>query len=152
MKKFLSLLLCFCMALGLVLSSYAVDLDEPSIQTVTYQEQDLGDGIILTEELIVQESARSTVKEATKKQTYTRAGVTIAIISVTGTFRYDGSTVSVTSKSVSRKDTYDGWSYSQSSLSSSGGTITLSAKITKLVVLSVPVNLTLTCSKNGTIT
>lgn len=106
----------------------------------------------MTEELIVQDQARTASKSANRTQTFKKSGVKIAEIGVTGVFRYDGSTVSVTSKIVSPKTTYDGWSFSQSSFTSSGGTIKLSGKLTKLLNTSVPVSITLSCDKDGNIT
>ena len=75
----------------------------------------------------------------------------IAEIWIDATFRYDGNTVSVVSKSISKCETYDGWSFKQSSFTSSGGTVTLTGKLTKLLVLNANVNISLTCDKNGNI-
>jgi hypothetical protein len=44
----------------------------------------------------------------------------------------------------------DGWSYTQSSLTTSGGTITLNGSVSKLL-LKYSFTLTLTCDKNGNI-
>ena len=125
--------------------------DTVSAQTVSTQTIDLGDGWTVTEELIINDQARTASRSATKKQTFSDNGTTIAEIAITGVFRYDGATVSVSSKLVSQKDTYDGWSFTQNSFTSSGGTITLAGKLTKPLRVSVSVNIKLTCDKNGNI-
>lgn len=96
-------------------------------------------------------NARASQKTATRKATLTKDDVTIGVIAFKATFRYDGSTVSVVSKSVTQTDTYDGWSYTQNSFTSSGGTVTLDAKLTKLLIVNYPFILSLTCDKNGTL-
>ena len=55
------------------------------------------------------------------------------------------------SKRVNQADTYEGWSYKQNSFTSSGGTITLDAKLTKLLVMNIPFTITLSCDKDGNI-
>lgn len=94
--------------------------------------------------------ARTTERSGTKTRTFTYKGDTIAEISLTATFRYNGSSVSVVSKSVSDYSTYDGWSYQQSSLSSSGGTATLTGKLKK-GLLKVNVNFSISCDASGNI-
>lgn len=156
MKKFTSLLLCSLLLLSLfvpvsALDAAPADSQTASTQTVSTQTIDLGDGLTVTEELIINDQARTASRSATKKQTFSDNGTTIAEIAITGVFRYDGSTVSVSSKLVSQKDTYDGWSFTQNSFTSSGGTITLAGKLTKPLRVSVSVNIKLTCDKNGNI-
>ena len=75
----------------------------------------------------------------------------IGIVTIQATFRYDGSTVSVVSKSVTQVETYEGWNYVQSSFTSSGGSVVLSAKLTKWIVLNTSFTMTLSCDKNGKI-
>ena len=125
--------------------------DTVSAQTVRTQTIDLGDGWTVTEELIINDQARTASRAATKKQSFSKNGEAIADIAITGVFRYDGSTVSVSSKVVSQKDTYNGWSFTQNSFTSSGGTITLTGKLTKPLRVSGSVNMKLTCDKNGNI-
>ena len=151
MKKFTSLLLCSLLLLSLFVPVSALDAAPADSQTVSTQTIDLGDGLTVTEELVINDQARTASRSATKKQTFSDNGTTIAEIAITGVFRYDGSTVSVSSKLVSQKDTYDGWSFTQNSFTSSGGTITLAGKLTKPLRVSVSVNIKLTCDKNGNI-
>lgn len=93
---------------------------------------------------------RMAERTGTKTRTFTYNGETIAEISLMATFRYNGSTVSVVSKSVSNYTTYDGWSYQQNSLTSSGGTATLIGKLKK-GPLSTSVNFSITCDASGNI-
>lgn len=116
-----------------------------------YQETVLDNGIVVIDEVFRENNGRSTEDTYTRKRTFTDDGVTIAVIKLTATFRYDGSTVSVVSASVTQADTYEGWSYVRSSLTTSGGTVTLDAKLTKLLVLEIPFTMTITCDKNGNI-
>lgn len=94
--------------------------------------------------------ARTAERTGTKTRTFTYKRETIAEISLTATFRYNGSTVSVVSKSVSNYTTYDGWSYQQNSLTSSGGTVTLTGKLKK-GLLNTSVNFSITCDASGNI-
>lgn len=116
-----------------------------------YQETVLDNGIVVIDEVFRENNGRSTEDTYTRKRTFTDDGVTIAVIKLTATFRYDGSTVSVVSASVPQADTYEGWSYVRNSLTTSGGTVTLDAKLTKLLVLEIPFTMTITCDKNGNI-
>lgn len=116
-----------------------------------YQETVLDNGIVVIDEVFRENNGRSTEDTYTRKRTFTDDGVTIAVIKLTATFRYDGSAVSVVSASVTQADTYEGWSYVRSSLTTSGGTVTLDAKLTKLLVLEIPFTMTITCDKNGNI-
>lgn len=149
MKKVSTLLLCMLLICSLLVPAAAQDT--VSAQTVSTQTIDLGDGWTVTEELIINDQARTASRAATKKQSFSKNGEAIADIAITGVFRYDGSTVSVSSKVVSQKDTYNGWSFTQNSFTSSGGTITLTGKLTKPLRVSGSVNMKLTCDKNGNI-
>lgn len=110
----------------------------------------LADGTTITDELFEISVARTSTREYTRKKTITKDGATIGIIAIKGKFSYDGSKVSVVSKSVTQTDTYDGWKYKQNSFTSSGGTITLDAKLTKLL-RNIPFTISMTCDKNGNV-
>lgn len=142
-------MLCILLICSLLVPAAAQDT--VSAQTVSTQTIDLGDGWTVTEELIINDQARTASRAATKKQSFSKNGEAIADIAITGVFRYDGSTVSVSSKVVSQKDTYNGWSFTQNSFTSSGGTITLTGKLTKPLRVPGSVNIKLTCDKNGNI-
>lgn len=118
---------------------------------VWHQESTLENGITIIDEVINNSLTRSSTRDYTRRRTISDDGVTIAVISVRGVFSYNGTTVSVVSKSVTQTDTYEGWSYKQNSFTSSGGTIALDAKLTKLLVMNIPFTITLSCDKNGNI-
>lgn len=145
MKKLFNVMLSVALMAMMCLPANAQEPTQPKQTNITVLEN----GYAISEEIIVCPNTRSTDYTATKKATITKSGTTIAVVAVTATFRYDGVTVSVISKSVSQKDTYDGWNYSQTSLISSGGTVTLNYKLTKWLILSNSYTMTLTCDKNG---
>lgn len=145
MKKIFALLSTF-----LLFFSFIMPVSAAGQEQIIYRgQQELENGITVYIEIIEESLARSSIKGYTNKKTITKGDVTVAVISIHGEFKYDGATVSVVSKSVTQTDTYEGWSYKQNAFTSSGGTITLDAKLTKLLVLSIPFTMTLSCDKNG---
>jgi len=148
MKKICLFLLC-----AVLFFSICTPCSAASEEEVIYCSQtDLANGIVCTEVITVSGTqTKSSTKTATTKRTYTYSDEIIAVISVKGTFSYDGSTVSVISKSITECETYDGWSFKQSSFTSSGGTITLDGKLTKLIVLNANISISLSCDKDGNI-
>ena len=93
---------------------------------------------------------RSSTKTASKSKTYKSEGTVIATITLKTTFGYDGSNAWVSSTNVT-KSLSTGWSYSGQSIDKNGGTVTLTAEVYKLLVGTIPVEITMTCSPNGTI-
>ena len=145
MKRLISFIICFALLATLARPTYAAEQAE----VIYSQETVLEDGTTIRDEIIVTSNARATDKTATRKKTLTKNDVVIGIIAFKATFRYDGSTVSVVSKSVTQTDTYDGYSYTQNSFTSSGGTVTLEGKLTKLLFITTSFSMSLTCDKNG---
>lgn len=145
MKKILALAVCFVLLISVMSPAYAT---EQSV-TIYSEEIVLESGITVKDEIIVTPQARSTDKTATRRRTLKDGDTVIGIIAFQATFRYDGSTVSVVSKSVTQTDTYEGYSYKQTSFTSSGGTVTLEGKLTKLLIFSTSFSMSLTCDKNG---
>lgn len=150
MKRIIAFLCCLFLITSISPSASATHSTTDE-NIVFYSQSDLGNGLVVIDEVIECTNARSANKTYERKKTLTYNGTTVGIIAIRGTFSYDGSTVSVVSKSVTQTDTYDGWSYKQNSFSSSGGTITLDAKLTKLLVMNIPFTMTLTCDKDGNI-
>ena len=145
MKKLFSLVICVILLVSMSIPTYATEQTE-----VVYSEETiLENGMVMKDEIIVTTNARSTDKTATRRTTISDNDTTLAVIAFKATFRYDGSTVSVVSKSVTQTDTYEGWSYKQNSFTSSGGTVILDAKLTKLLILQKSFTMSLTCDKNG---
>jgi hypothetical protein len=149
MKKILSVILSVLLCLAMCVPAFAADDLALGAADVVGSGEALEDGFTVEDELIVYGNARSTSKTASKVRTIKSGSTTVATITLTGTFSYTGSSVSVVSKSVT-KTLADGWSYTQSSLTTSGGTITLNGSVSKLL-LKYSFTLTLTCDKNGNI-
>ena len=147
MKRFLSLALSMFLLFALSMPVFA---SEP-LPAFSTSKTDLGNGITLTKEIILHSQPRVTERTATARLTIDNNGTTLARIAFQATFRYDYTSVWVVSKSVTQTDTFEGWNYRQSSFTSSGGTVTLTGKITKLLVLSHPFDLTLTCDAYGNV-
>lgn len=145
MKKYVSLFICIVLLAYLSLPTYATAQTEVIYRETTLLE----DGIVITDEIIVTAHARSTDKTATRQMTVAKSDTVIGVIAFRATFRYNGSSVSVVSKSVTQTDTYEGYSYKQSSFTSSGGTVTLEGKLTKLLIFNTSFTMSLTCDKNG---
>ncbi len=119
---------------------------------ILYQEQSLGNGFAVTTEIVVHETlGRASTKTATNTQTFTYNDDVIAVIAITGTFSYNGTSSSVLSKSISRLDTYKGWSFSQTYFSSEGGAIGLVGELNKFLYPSVPISFSLICDRFGNI-
>lgn len=145
MKRIIAVISIMIVLLSFIIPASAVEQDH-----IIYQASfELEDGITVLTEVIEHIQTRSSTKDYTNRHTFSKDGTVIAVISLYGEFKYDGITVSVVSKSVPQTDTYEGWSYKQNAFTSSGGTITLDAKLTKLLVLSIPFTMTLSCDKNG---
>lgn len=147
MKRFQSILICFLMLFSLAVPANAAETKTTLFHSETLMEN----GILVIDELVAYPQTRSSTQSYERSKTFKSGDTTIAIIAISGTFRYDGNTVSVVSKTVSRTDTYDGWNYSQNSFTSSGGTITLKGKLTKTLVPSISFTMTLSCDKDGNI-
>ncbi len=144
MKKLLAFFLCPLLVVSLSMPTFAAGQTE-----VIYSEETvLEDGTVVKDEVIVTSNTRATEKTATRRKTFTQNDETIAIIAFTATFRYDGSSVFVISKSVTQTDTYQGWSYTQTAFTSTAGSVNLKGKLTKLVAAH-SFTLALHCDKNG---
>lgn len=148
MRKVIILIL----SLTLVFSCAATVCATTSGNVIYHTETNLENGLTVIDKVIAYPQLRSDVRTYEYTQEITKSGTTIGVISIKGSFRYDGSTVSVVSKEVTQTDTYDGWNYFQGSFTSSGGTIILSATLTKLLNSSIPFTMTLSCDKDGNIT
>lgn len=96
-------------------------------------------------------TVRSSDRTYARTKTIKENDATIGVITIIGIFRYDGTSVSVVSKVVDQTDTYYGWNYVQNSFTENGGTITLDAKLTKLLVFNIPFTISITCDANGKI-
>ena len=105
MKKLLSLFMCLFLIVSMALTVSALDTRKVIYRT----EEVLNNGVIVISEIIDHSQARSTTKNYEHTKTYTRNGTTIAVISICGSFRYDGSSVSVLSKSGQKRNGAGSW-------------------------------------------
>lgn len=156
-RSIFSLLFCVILTTLLMLPTSATKTPSTSPEGILlFRTTDsLDDGwTIFSETKLISQSitATASTKTTSTTKTITYNGVTVGIFTIQATFQYNGSTVSVTSKSVTRADTYSGWSYTQTSFTSSGGTVTLNGKLTKLLHPSLSFSMSLSCDKNGNIT
>ena len=94
---------------------------------------------------------RSSTQKASSTSKFKNNGELIATVTLTATFGYDGSRAWVVSASGSHS-MESGWTYSNQSISKSGGTANLTADIKSTTGLgSFPVDISLTCSTDGDI-
>lgn len=150
MKKICVFLLCLLIVFPMCIPCSAYTADETVVYT---SETDLGNGIMCTETITVSDgfSRIAGTKTGSRTKTYTYYDKLIAEIAITATFTYNGVLAGVTSMSISKCETYDGWKFQQTSFAPSGGTLSLTGKLTKLFFPNVDVNISLTCDKNGNI-
>jgi len=152
MKRFLAFIACFALMVSLAVPACASDYSMKVGTTLFYGEEQLDNGLTVTREIFENTKARTTYgRTVVYRDTFRDGDTVIAIIAFEATFHYDGTSVSVASKSVIQTDTYNGWNYKQTSFTSSGGTVTLNAKLTKLLIFNNPFTMTLTCDKDGNV-
>lgn len=155
MKRLFSVLLCMMVFVGAVTPAKAVEEADLSEQ-VTVEEETIVEDSVSGEEEAIAPLATTKTRVVTTTKTYSVSGKVIAKIALRAKFAYDGSSVRVVSKQVTQKDTYDGWKFTQTSLTgsggfTSGGKVTLKGNLKKTGVETVSVTITITCSKSGTI-
>ena len=147
MKRLFAFVLCLVLLMTLALPAFAAEQG-----TGRYSDAyAIENGLTVEDEVIVYSQRRATDKTAVRRITIKDGETVVGIIAIQATFRYDGTTASVVSKSVIQSDTYDGWEYVQKSFTSSGGTVTLNAKLTKWIILNTSFTMTLSCDKDGNI-
>ena len=152
MKKSLILLLCIVFIVSMAIPIFATNYESTNGNVLLYREETLSNGITVIDEIVESTQTRATGKTCTRTSTFKDGDTVIAVIAYQATFQYDGTTVSVLSKSVTQTDTYSGWSYTQNSFTSSGGTVTLTGKLTKWLIFNTTTfSLSLTCDKDGNI-
>lgn len=148
MKRVLSLILCMVSLLVLAVPAFAAERTEGNV--VYRDEFTLEDGFTVVREIVDVSFARSAEKTFAQNWKIKNGSTVVANIEITATYYCDGRSVYVVSKTVSRADTYYGWSFTQNYLIAGGGTVTLSATLTK-GGKTMPVTLKMTCDKDGNI-
>lgn len=151
MKRILAFVVCLVLLFMAAIPASAAEASVGKGTLIYRTEQTLENGLTFVDELYEIASTRATDKTSYKTRNVYYGDTLVGTITIQATFRYDGSAVSVVSKSVTQSTTYDGWSYKQNSFTSSGGTVILDAKLTKLLILTISVDMTLTCDKNGNV-
>ncbi|MCM1150120.1 MAG: hypothetical protein NC319_08595 [Butyricicoccus sp.] len=150
-KRIISMCLMALMLVSMLApAAQAEYLPEKVITTVTA----LGNGITVESTVIIHESisafSTTETKKATKTDTYKQNGTQIATVSITASFGYDGSSSWVNSASVSKSISSD-WTYSNEKMTTSGGTATVTAILSKIGVASLDVYTYISCSPDGEI-
>lgn len=115
----------------------------------------LPNGLTLKSELIIYDSeSRASTKTAEKTYVLEAKGKRLATATLIATFRYTGSSVSVTDTDY-RYTTTSGYSYSHSGITKSGGTATMKGTFKQtsngILVGSTPFTIKMTCTSNGQI-
>ena len=149
MKK-ISFLAVFILIFSLcTFSSFAVSPDISKETEIIYTKEY---GNVQIETILVVESSslRSSTVPAYKIKTYSVDSEQIATVTLSATFGYDGKTAWV-ERTDSSYSVTGGWSYKNESITTSGGTANLTAKLTKLLTSSIPVEISMTCTPSGTI-
>lgn len=110
----------------------------------------LGEVTVTTVTEVYDSVARSSQKSVSKTQKIEYGGQLVATVTLKATFGYDGSDAWVVSSSGVR-DISSGWSYSGQSIAKNGGSVTLTATLSKGIGVKIPISITMTCSPTGTI-
>lgn len=147
MKKMISMLTALALVLSLCLIPTCSAYGRENTKVV-----DLVNGITVETTTTVYDSLlRSSTQKASSTSKFKNNGELIATVTLTATFGYDGSRAWVVSASGSHS-MESGWTYSNQSISKSGGTANLTADIKSTTGLGAfPVDISLTCSKDGDI-
>lgn len=149
---------CIILLLTVVLSFYCPITASAETSTDTVIVETFEDGSYL--ETVIKDAdiptTYSTTKTGQKIKTYKDSeGNSIWSVTVTGTFTYTGSTATCTKSTVSATSYKSSWKISTSSASKSGATATATATAKKYAdgeyIKSMTQSVSLTCSKNGTL-
>lgn len=152
MKKLTVIILCITLISASLIPVSAAEVSRSGSEVVSQTVDVLDGGITVVDTITLPNSnQRSNTRSATLYREVYRDDVLIAQIDVTGTFQYNGTSVSVVSKHISKCETYNGWSFKQSSFISSAGSIVLTGKLTKPLYSSAEVRISLSCDPYGNI-
>ena len=146
MKKLVSFALCVMMLCAAALPAGAAPSDDQNI-SVTVSE----DGRLEIITVLETENSLLRASMPAYKTSYVKYdGKLIAEVTLSATFGYDGDEAWV-EESESDYETYDGWRYGSERIRESGDTVSLSAKLSHATEGTSSVNISMTCSPNGTI-
>lgn len=147
MKKCIVLFLSFILVFNLSCPALAAGNGE----VIYSEEYTLENGLRVVDSITVYSNSRANITSAERHNHFYDGDTLVAYICFEAAFRYDGSFVSVLYKTVTHTDTYNGWNYVQNSFTAAGGTVTLDAKLTKLLIFNIPFTMTLSCDAEGNI-
>lgn len=147
MKRLITLLLTIIILANIASPVFAAEFGE----VIYSSEYTLENGLRAVETITAYSYTRSNTVSAHRDLSLYDGDTLIAYIRFEAAFRYDGYNVSVIYKMVTHTDTYNGWKYVQNSFTESEGSVTLDAKLTKLLIVNIPFTMTLTCDENGNI-
>ncbi len=157
--KILSLILIFTFTLSVPFSTAkASDTDSTEApDSVTYEYFDDGSYIMTTITILPSTARTTNYVTATKTGAYLNADNELLwSVTVTGSFKYTGTTSTCTDASVSTTFKSSAWKLVSSSASKSGNTATATADgkyyFVGLPVATRSITVTLTCDKNGNLT
>ena len=158
MKKFMKIISSFLFAFTLIFSSVSVEAADSVLSTYTEYFEN-GDSFEIT---VIQHNdeyllrANSKTKSASKVRKYRDSnGTVLWSVTVTGTFTYNGSTSKCTASKVSAISNNSNWRIASKNSSRSGNTAsaTATANLYKgsKIIKTATKTVTLSCSKNGTL-
>lgn len=147
MKKSFVFVICMLLLVQFILPVSATAATDNDL--IYREETILENGLTVVDEIYANKLSRASVITGERKKTIKSGDTTLGIIAFQATFRYDGSNVAVVSKTVTQSDAYEGYSYKQNSFTSSGGTVTLEGKLTKLLIFNQAFTMSLMCDING---
>lgn len=137
MKRALAIILCILLVAGFPIHA---SCEEPA------------DSITFTETTIhINQEQRASTKTVERTKTYKNGTDVIGIIAVTATFQYNGLSVSVVSKSISQSQTYNGWTFRQTSFTGNGSNVLLRGTLSHPLYSDVAVSISLACDPDGNI-
>lgn len=148
MRKILTILLALACLLNLAVPAAAASNTES--QTVYFED---GSYAVITLSTAPQTRAGNTVSGGKDWSYYDANDKLCWVVTLTGSFTYNGSSATCTSANIDATIYESGWSCSSKSAYASGssaiGSATMVRKVLGVQVDSVPVSLKITCDKNG---
>lgn len=162
MKKlaaFLAALSClFCLTMPAAAAgmegNLVIELEEGSVlreeQTILLED---GSTLVVTADILPQTRASATVSGVKNAKYYDSSNQLHWVVTLSGSFTYNGTSATCTSVSIDAVVYEGGWSCASKNADTSGssavGSASMVCKVLGIQVDSVPVSLTLTCDKDG---
>lgn len=149
MKKITTLFICVALLLSVCNPVFAAAHGH---QYDVYRSVRTVNGLTIETEVVnISQNRATDVQTYQYTNTLKEDGTVIAVIVFTATFVFNGVTVGIMSKSVTRTDTYDGWTYDQISFTGANGTVTLTARLVKGLIRTDDFSMSIICDKDGNV-